>query len=528
MRLTLAATGVLLAPSLLPAQNGFELSYRYREADQCVAAGDVNKDGHPDLLVGARNRGYVALISGKDFRPIQTWNEPVRGSGFGASLLIGDFDQDKVPDYIVGAPSAQQGKGAVFVISGKTNVVTMQIIGDGGGFGTTMCLADVKPFFPDGKQELFVGAPSKSLASSTSYEGQVRIFEYSNGTSNFIGKLDGSGNRANFGTAMASNGDLDGKPGDDVVITAKGYYSSFGGCGGGYLEVVSGGTISVKRTNGPSRVCFGRSLLIDDLDADRKKEILVGCGFNNRTSVAYLYEQDTNNNWTQKVTFTPKSGTRNLGIESCRIPDRNSDGVDDIAILGSEGVEFWSGRSYLPLEHFKSKYMTSIAYVGDLDRDNQFEIIVGNASDGYPTWETSLQVWSKKQWPLRPLDNYVSATRGGRIDIELRLDKQRAGELYMVLGNVTGTSPGIRLPGAGTLPLNIDPFLTFMLNAMNVTPFINFVGFVGNDGTAKATWQSAGNLGAYAPLRMHFAALTIDYKAFKFTSVTNARHFVVK
>ena len=329
---------------------------------------------------------------------------------------------------------------------------------------------------------------------------------------------------------MASNGDLDGKPGDDVVITAKGYYSSLSGCGGGYFEIVSGGTVTVTRTSGPSRTCFGRSLLIDDVDNDRQKEILVGCGFNNRTSIAYLYEPDANRKYPAPpaVTFTSKSGTRNLGLEVCRIPDRNSDGVDDIAILGSEGVEFWSGRSYLPLEHFKSQSMTSIAYVGDLDRDKEFEIVVGNANDGNPTWSTSLQVWSKKKWAFRPLDNYASATRGGRIDLELRLDKSRAGELYIVLASVTGTSPGLRLPGAGTLPLNFDPFMAFTLQALNVAPFVNFVGFINNDGTAKATWQSAGNLAPYAPLRMHFAALTIDFTAQKFTSVTNARHFVVK
>ena len=526
MRRFVNALLLLSVASPLAAQTSYELAYRYRDADRVEAVGDVNKDGHPDLLVGSGVKDYAALISGKDFKPIKIWNAPTKRTGFGSNLLVGDFDQDKVPDYLVAAPNAQSGKGAVYVISGKSQAITMQIIGDGGGFGLSMCLADLD-LFPDGKKELIVGAPYKDLSARFSAEGEIRLFRYKNGVGQYIRAFGGNGLRANFGTAMHSQGDLDGNPGEDVVITAKGYYSSISGCGGGYFDILSGGTISLTRTQGEKRTCFGSSVLIDDFDKDGKKEIFVGCGFNNRVSIAYLYEKNSTGAWINSVTFRPKSGTRNFGRSVCVVPDLNSDGVRDLAIAGSDAVEFWAGRSWLPIEHFKWTGNQDIAYVGDLDKDGVFEILTGS-NDGYPVWNTSLSVWSKKRWVFRPRDNYVSATRGGRIPMDLRLGTKYAGQLYMVLGSLSGTSPGIPLPGAGTLPLNFDPFMNFMLGALNNAPFLNFVGFVKPDGTAQAIWQSAGNLGAFAPLRMQFAAFVVDWKGLKFTTVTNARHFVLK
>ena len=78
-----------------------------------AGAGDVNQDGHPDVIV---NGNPVAVYSGKNGKPLLQLN--FSGAKFTVSGA-GDVNGDKIPDVIVRARGTSTTFGSAHVYSGK-------------------------------------------------------------------------------------------------------------------------------------------------------------------------------------------------------------------------------------------------------------------------------------------------------------------------------------------------------------------------------------------------------------------------
>jgi hypothetical protein len=112
------------------------------------------------------------------------------------------------------------------------------------------------------------------------------------------------------------------------------------------------------------------------------------------------------------------------------------------------------------------------------------------------------------QQPLLVAEVYtLSASTGGSVGFTLDAGSANAGRNYILLGSLSGITPGTPLPGGqANLPLNFDPFTKLVFFLINTPTFSNFVGTLDGAGTASAVLNASGPLPPdLAGTLMHFA-----------------------
>jgi len=103
----------------------------------------------------------------------------------------------------------------------------------------------------------------------------------------------------------------------------------------------------------------------------------------------------------------------------------------------------------------------------------------------------------------------ITAGTGGTVEFTLSAGEDFAGRTYLLVGGVSGTSPGTLLPGGlVTIPLNRDWFTEFVLSNVNNATFSSFFGTLDGSGGAVA-WLNAPPIPSWAGRTVHFAYATI-------------------
>jgi hypothetical protein len=261
-----------------------------------AAAGDVDGDGVPDILVGAPSSPLGGVVSA----PPNTWYSGAAFliSGANGSVLrlfvggpgenlghavagIGDVDGDGVPDIALGAPRAAGGgtdSGSLIVYSGATGMPLWTANGVQSGDLFGHAVANAGDVDGDGVADVLVGAPASDIGANNT--GSATLLSGRDGTR--LGVLHGSAASDLRGRSVARLGDLDGDgfpevlvgtPGTDVGGSGTGSVAlvSFGPllrpCAAGSLPAPGGGTWDMIRINGSAG------------GAPRRVDVSIGQGF---------------------------------------------------------------------------------------------------------------------------------------------------------------------------------------------------------------------------------------------------------
>ena len=246
--------GLTTTTNQLNAQSGGGTVTSYAHFGIAMAVGDINNDGHDDLVIGAdgENAIYVffgtasGLSSGKRYAE---GHGGVPGSatddgGFGTALAVGDFNGDRHDDVAVGAPyedvGSVGGAGAVIILRSATSGSALTTDGaqiwsqgsagvpgvaeNGDEFGAALTTG----YFSDSATtDLAIGSPYETVNGITA-AGAVNVL-YSSGNKGLTStgaQVFDEGNQSlvgapdfydNFGWSLAS-GLFDAGAGDDLAI----------------------------------------------------------------------------------------------------------------------------------------------------------------------------------------------------------------------------------------------------------------------------------------------------------------------
>ncbi len=373
-----------------------------------TSAGDVNKDGHDDIIIGARNGdnsagvsvGIAQVFSGINGELLYQFEGEQSSDSFGYSVNgAGDVNKDGFYDVIIGAyknDANGNAAGAAYVYSGIDGALLYHFKGESAYqyFGRAVSSAgDVND---DGYDDVVVGAPwdKYNWGSGQSY---VKVFSGIDGSLLF--KIDGFNDFDQFGLHVSQLGDVNGDDKDDFLIGSK-HHTVDGdpsGNSSGTVRLYSGADANIlyTLTGEDSNDKFPYSIkAADDFNQDNIVDFLVGTHGSADKAILYSGLDGTKIN-----EFIGSDGT-SYGREAASIGDINADGSPDIMVGasytndGDGAVHFYNGNSYQELfkieggfEHGQGQYLSS---AGDLDKDGERDALISHI--GYDNYAGMVRV----------------------------------------------------------------------------------------------------------------------------------------
>lgn len=334
----------------------------------------------------------------------------------------GDVNGDGHTDLIIGAYDPSDGPGRAYLYFGGPNFDTtadLTLTGESNGdtFGQDVAAAgDVNN---DGYDDVIIGALRNDAALNDS--GRAYIY--------FGGKtMDATadvtftgGNGDNLGVGIASIGDINGDGYDDVLVGADttdvGAMANAGKVylfyGGSPMDTTADFTFEGEAANDQFGVI---ALAVGDTNHDGYADFIIGAHLNdtgaNEGGRVYLYYGGPSVDTTADVIFTGTSATERIGtFDTVASVDLNNDGNLDLIIGGPNNdiVATNAGQVYiyygssstidntadvtLPGTIVGGSFGQGIAPAGDVNKDGYQDIIIGASSSNSVTENGSTYVY---------------------------------------------------------------------------------------------------------------------------------------
>lgn len=375
------------------------------------SAGDVNKDGYDDLLVGASRLtnsgiGYVRLYlgnsSGIDASKTITLTGLLANETFAKNSIspAGDVNKDGYDDVMVvahypegrvyiyhGGASGLNSTPATIIDTNDTDgffIIRVQAAGDVDGDGFADIVAVNGDYADNGRVYLFPGSASGIHT-----------------TPRFIGASDARPAFTNYGSGMVSLGDVDGDSRSDILISAPTEKGSDLYSGRVYLysdhRVFVNPIPSMTLSGNEEDDYFGQNLEMADVNGDGFADLLVGIPeANGRRGEVHLYHGSaTGVSSVPDFTAVGECSSNEFGAILRSAGDINKDGREDILVTapGEYGCSSQSVYIYYGSDAGFTQPVTLTVGVGDftinlkaspagdVNNDGYSDVIIGNRYD---------------------------------------------------------------------------------------------------------------------------------------------------
>ena len=384
-----SATGLETTPAAILESNQVEANM----GRSVSRAGDVNNDGYDDIIVsswlydpGVTNAGRVYIYHGSASGINTTPAKTIDGNQFGANFgncvsAAGDVNNDGYDDVVVGAwlyDAGQTDEGRVYVFLGSsTGITTPAVVVLEGNqefahFGNSAAGAgDVNA---DGYDDIVVAADR--FDGGLSNEGKVLVYH---GTATGINpipakEIEGNQDNANFGSEVASAGDVNNDGYDDIIVGSHKYEDGMADEGAAFIFHGSAtGIIATPVTmlqNNDVLAYFGHSVRgAGDFNQDGFDDVMVGSILFENGSLAegsaYLYKGSASGIITTPyLTIEGNQSEANMGRSVSGAGDVNNDGFPDVMASANfyDNGQLYEGVVYV-------YHMCADSLYADLDGD---------------------------------------------------------------------------------------------------------------------------------------------------------------